>query len=600
MYEIPSLTYYYDYGYANAAFTRILNEGNYFCLSKIDIEFADGTTANLTDEDLLGGRVKVRSSIGNNNSFGFGCICAKTVEFTVKNTTTLGAKDWRNAKLTVQCGIHKRINEFADTPSMTPVWVEYEEFVPMGVFFVDEIEKPQETISVKGMDGIQFLNKSIVNSDVINTTNTYISSADFIAELVAITKTKTNQYGIRYRNMLTGYKYDSSWSNCRPPLDQSLTYREYLEQVLTLQGRILFIDEENYLKLGEMNLPITTNNTIPQTAPGIALTIKPDNRYSYTPDYKRYINAFAMKTKASTVVLGNYQYSLWNHDPDSRDILMLPQTDIVNSDYAVSDVNNIIQRLPKDSNGTRWDGCILPYECEYIGDPRVELLDLIRFYPDGGTYSDYDDALGYGYVFGIDFTNGESQYLYSGDINDNLHSENELIPSIKSVIERPLPNTDYATINNVLKSYNLSGSNSISYGNFIANLSNIKYNKSTRIFQFQVNVIYTASTPNKSCKWIVYLNVDAMKKTVNGSDFTLEIDGEDNANIGQLLILCDSTYDYSLQCWSSTGLTPSIEHMEYCKIEYISGWLYVRLRYNTSSSTSFSGLFDGRQMTLTQ
>ena len=598
MYQIPYTRSYNDYGnYDDFAFNRIIKEGEYYAVSLVDIEFSDGTTAQITDEDMLGGRIRIHMSVGNNNAFSFGSICAKRCEFTIRNTSVLGAKDWAGAKLTVQCGIKKRINTWQDHPTYSPEWVNYEKYVPMGVYYVDEIEKPQETITVKAMDGIQFLDKQIADSPTLMVNRNYIDTAAFTREVEALVRVDANK--TYYKNTVQQYVTTGNLY-VYPPKNMSMTYREFLSENLASFGQCLYIDGQNRLIRADMALPYIWTGAEGTPTPRISLEIKPSNRYSYTPNYYRRLNAFAFKSKATMTIMGEQNFfALYGNttlpdDLDKRAILKLDVNEETAEEISTYQTSNLISRLPryKDGSAVRASsGWVLPFECEYLGDPRIELFDLVKIYPEEKEYTEYSEELGYGFVMGIDYTNGESQFLYSGDIKDDLVSYNELIPEVKGTTERPLTGTTYYAIHNYLSGITQASAQSsiISYSIYYAGIYNLVYNPTTRILTFFVRVWYQSSSASRAYDWKMFVNLDACEKTLDNGVYTLTLNGDDTSNYGQVLCLSDN--GESLQGFSE--YISDLDKLESIKITCKpneSNGLYIALKYTGS------GLLNGRDI----
>ena len=597
MYQIPYTRSFNDYGnYDDFAFNRIIKEGEYYALSLVDIEFSDGTTAQITDEDMLGGRIRIHMSAGNNNAFCFGSICAKTCEFSIRNTSVLGAKDWAGAKLTVKCGISKKINTWQDHPTYTPNWVDFERYVPMGVYYVDEIEKPQETITIKAMDGIQFLDKQIADSPTLITNRTYVDTAAFTREVETLVRVDANK--TYYKNTVQQYVTTGNLY-VYPPKNMSMTYREFLSEALASFGQCLYIDGQNRLIRADMALPYIYTSATGTPTPVISLEIKPSNRYSYTPNYYRLLNAFAYKSKATTTIMGeqNFFSTTGNTLPNNlndRRILKLDVNEETAAEISTYQTSNLISRLPGYKNGSAVRtslGRVLPFECEYLGDPRIELCDLVKIYPEEKEYTEYDKELGYGFVLGIDFTNGESQFLYSGDIKDDLVSYNELIPEVKGTTERPLAGTTYYSIHNYLSGISQASaqSSTITYSSYYAGIYNLVYNPTTRILTFFVRVWYQSSSTRRAYDWKMFVNLDACEKTLDNNVYTLTLSGDDTSNYGQVLCLSDN--GESLQGFSE--YISDLDKLENIKITCKpneSNGLYIALKYTGS------GLLNGRDI----
>lgn len=337
------------YSGSSAAFDAAIKKREQFVCSKIRLTLKNGTVYDLSDNDFLGRSLEIEKSAFPNSVFELGGIGSKTISFTLNNHD----KEWDNVNF-----------KDAKAEAWSGLYIDgVPEYIPLGVFWIDSAGKPYDTVDITGCDSIMKLDKSYSSS-----TLSYPASIKQILEEIA------SKCGV---NLTSSDIFNQGIIVNASPDKTQYTFRDVLSFVATIAGGFARISRNNQLEIVQINKPDSNFYTIGQSY-----------RLSCKTDYTISITGLAY--------YGNLQNKLYGSDTYP---LILDNNPLIDN-MSDSDQENVLSGLYSLYNGFTYT----PFECEFIGDPRVDEGDYVFL-------TDTRDGNIGTYIFKYTFTNGGTQQI---------------------------------------------------------------------------------------------------------------------------------------------------------------------------------------------
>jgi len=312
--------------------------------AKIQIQHSKGVL-ELSDKDLAQGTLIYTESSQAGEEFTVGGTVASDISFTILNKPEyndiqfMGATVFVNIGLLVQEAIDAHFLQ-PSQPSKMPGFDEKWEWVPLGIFHIDEVKRLRNTIELKAIDNMINLDKPYS-----------LSKLSYPATLYQIYVNACNVCDIPVGTH--DFPNKDYVVNERPQDD--LTLRDVLGYVAELAG--CFAKCNRY---GALELKWYQSTDI---------VISPANRFNFKPsDDVVQIKGVMYSTEDTSYLAGSDEYAI-----------DLSENPLLQGDYETV--------LPNIYNNVK-DTVFTPYECSWQGNPALEAGDMISHIDrDGKVYN---------------------------------------------------------------------------------------------------------------------------------------------------------------------------------------------------------------------
>jgi len=312
--------------------------------AKIQIQHSKGVL-ELSDKDLAQGTLIYTESSQAGEEFTVGGTVASDISFTILNKPEyndiqfMGATVFVNIGLLVQEAIDAHFLQ-PSQPSKMPGFEEKWEWVPLGIFHIDEVKRLRNTIELKAIDNMINLDKPYS-----------LSKLSYPATLYQIYVNACNVCDIPVGTH--DFPNKDYVVNERPQDD--LTLRDVLGYVAELAG--CFAKCNRY---GALELKWYQSTDI---------VISPANRFNFKPsDDVVQIKGVMYSTEDTSYLAGSDEYAI-----------DLSENPLLQGDYETV--------LPNIYNNVK-DTVFTPYECSWQGNPALEAGDMISHIDrDGKVYN---------------------------------------------------------------------------------------------------------------------------------------------------------------------------------------------------------------------
>ncbi len=309
--------------------------------ARIQIQHSLGVL-NLTDKDIVSGSLVYTESSQAGEDFTIGGTVASNVEFTILNKPEYADIEFMGATVIVHIGLllaedmeltyedlmqytYEQLMQFTYDQLENDVW----EYVPLGVFNIDDVNKQRNTIQIKAIDNMIELDKPYS-----------LSQLSYPATLYQIYVNICNVADIAVGT--ASFPNSDYLVAARP--DDSLTLRDVLSYVASLAGRFARCSRTGALELAWYEPS--------------GLTLGPGNRFEFRPkDYAVQIKGVMATVDDVTYLSGTDDYAI--------DLTGNP---LLQSDYEA--VLSAIYTAVKDVVFT-------PYDSRWQGDPAIQAGDMI-------------------------------------------------------------------------------------------------------------------------------------------------------------------------------------------------------------------------------
>lgn len=301
--------------------------------AKIQIQHSKGVL-ELDDKDLVQGTLIFSESTQPGEEFTIGGTVASDISFSILNKPEYNDIQFMGA--TVLCSIGLLVQEGTEAhflqPSQTskmPGFDEKWEYVPLGIFHIDEAKRLRNTIELKAIDNMINLDKPYS-----------LSKLSYPATLYQIYVNLCNVADIPVGT--TSFPNMNYVVQNRP--DGDLTLRDVLGYVAELSGTFAKIN-----RYGELELKWYQSTDI---------VISPANRFSFKPsDDIVQIKGVMYSTEDTSYLAGSDEYAI-----------DLSENPLISGNYATL-LNNIYNNVKNT--------VFTPYECSWQGNPAIEAGDMI-------------------------------------------------------------------------------------------------------------------------------------------------------------------------------------------------------------------------------
>lgn len=301
--------------------------------AKIQIQHSKGVL-ELSDKDLAQGTLIYTERSQAGEEFTVGGTVASDLKFSILNKPEY--EDIQFMGATVTCNIGLLAKEGANAhflqpsqPSKMPGFEEKWEYVPLGIFNIDEVKRLRNTIEIKAIDNMINLDKPYS-----------LSKLSYPATLYQIYNNICNVADIPIGT--SSFPNMNYVVNERPQDD--LTLRDVLGYVAELAG--CFAKCNRY---GALELKWYQSTDI---------VISPANRFSFKPsDDIVQIKGVMYSTEDTSYLAGSDEYAI-----------DLSENPLISGNYATL-LNNIYNNVKNT--------VFTPYECSWQGNPAIEAGDMI-------------------------------------------------------------------------------------------------------------------------------------------------------------------------------------------------------------------------------
>ena len=314
-------------------FLNKIKENNRVFEAKIQIQHSTGVL-EITDKDLVQGTLVYTEGSQSGEEFTVGGTVASDISFTILKKPGYENINFEGA--TVNCNIGLLVKEGADAhflqpsqPSKMPGFEEKWEYVPLGVFNIDEPIKLRNTIEIKAIDNmIKFdlpysLSKLSYPASLYQI---YVNACNVCDVLPGTVSFPNMNYIVQNR-----------------PSDE-LTFRDVIGYVAELAGCFAKCNRSGALEIKWY------------TPSGI--TLEPSNRFNFKPnDYEVKIKGVMATVEDTTYLAGEETYAI---DLTDNPLLQGGHESVLPNIF-----NNI-----KDTTFT-------PYTSEWQGNPAIQAGDMI-------------------------------------------------------------------------------------------------------------------------------------------------------------------------------------------------------------------------------
>lgn len=311
---------------------------------KIQIDHSQGTLY-LTDKDLVLGSLSFTEATQPREEFTTGGTVASDISFTILNKPEY--EDIKFIEATVFVNIGLQIYEGIDAhflqpsqPSKMKGFDEKWEYVPLGIFHIDKVNRQRNTIELKAIDNMIKLDKPYS-----------LSKLTYPATLYQIYVDACNVCGVPIGT--------TSFSNMNYVVQEKpegdLTFRDIIGYVAELAGCFAKCNRNGALELKWYE---QTN-----------IELGPMNRFNFKPsDDTVKITGVMYATEDTVYLAGTDEY-----------VIDLSENPLVSGDYSTL-LNNIYNNIK--------DTVFTPYTSEWQGNPAIEAGDMItQIDKDGKEYN---------------------------------------------------------------------------------------------------------------------------------------------------------------------------------------------------------------------
>lgn len=301
--------------------------------AKIQIHHSEGIL-ELDEGDLIQGTLIYNEATQSGEDFTIGEAIASNIQFTIVNKPEYNDIQFIGA--TIYCNIGLLVREAIDAHFLQPsqpskmlyfddVW----EFVPLGVFHIDEVNRQRNTIEIKAID------------NMIKFERPYsLSQLTYPATLYQIYLNACNICGVPAET--TSFPNMNYTVQERPEGD--LTCRDIISYVAQLAGCFAKINRNGALEL--------------KWYQDTDVEIGPINRFSFKPsDDIIQITGVMYETEDAVYLAGTDEY-----------VINISENPLVSEDYSAL-LNTIYNNIK--------DTIFIPYSCEWQGNPAIEAGDKI-------------------------------------------------------------------------------------------------------------------------------------------------------------------------------------------------------------------------------
>lgn len=414
--------------------------------AKIQIHHSEGIL-ELDEGDLIQGTLIFNEATQSGENFTIGEAIASNIQFTIVNKPEYDDIQFIGA--TIYCNIGLLVREAIDAHFLQPsqpskmlyfddVW----EFVPLGVFHIDEVNRQRNTIEIKAID------------NMIKFERPYsLSQLTYPATLYQIYLNACNICGVHAET--TSFPNMNYTVQERPEGD--LTCRDIISYVAQLAGCFAKCNRNGALEL--------------KWYQDTDVEIRPINRFSFKPsDDVIQITGVMYETEDAIYLAGTDEY-----------VINISENPLVNGEYS-NLLNNIYNNIK--------DTLFIPYSCEWQGNPAIEAGDKV-------THIDRDDKVYNTIVTKSTFkfrgkstleAAGTPQITkgYKGTVEKFKSTANKQIAQAKNIAEEAKE-----TVEEVEEQITLLEQAQINANNLIANMLGGYY-----IEDKENGIIYVADNPN--------------------------------------------------------------------------------------------------------
>lgn len=325
---------------------------------QIEVQHSQGTLT-LTDEHIVSGSFSYTESSQSGEDFMPGGVVASHVRFDILNKEDYAEIEWVGATVIPTVGLLLSSGNDAEyflsppSPAEFPKGEETEtwEYVPLGVFHIDEVTKLRNTIEIKAIDGMIELDKPYSLSQLNYPATLYQIYVDIcnVADIQPITVSFPN----------SGYVVQE-----RP--DDTLTLRDVLSAVGALAGRFARCTRTGQLEMAWYEPS--------------GLELGPMNRFNFRPkDFTVQIKGVMATVDDVTYLAGTDDYAI----------------DLTNNPLLQGDYETVIGNI---YNAVK-DTVFTPYESSWQGNPAIQAGDIItQIDRDGNEYTTLVTSSTYKYL----------------------------------------------------------------------------------------------------------------------------------------------------------------------------------------------------------
>lgn len=310
-----------------------IKENNRLFECKIQIQHSKGVL-ELDDKNLVHGTLIYTEATQPGEEFTIGSTVASDISFTILNKTEY--EDIQFVGATVTCNIGLLVKEGADAhflqpsqPSRMPGFEEKWEYVPLGIFHIDDVKRLRNTIELKAIDNMINLDKPYS-----------LSKLSYPATLYQIYVNICNVADIPVGT--TSFPNMNYVVKVRP--DDDLTLRDVLGYVAELAGCFAKCNRHGALEL--------------RWYESTDITLGPANRFNFKPsDDLVQIKGIMATIDGTTYLAGSEDYAI-----------DLSENPLLQGDY-----ENV---LPNIFDNVK-DTVFIPYTSDWQGNPALMAGDMI-------------------------------------------------------------------------------------------------------------------------------------------------------------------------------------------------------------------------------
>lgn len=310
-----------------------IKENNRLFECKIQIQHSKGVL-ELSDKDLAQGTLIFSESTQPGEEFTVGGTVASDISFSILNKPEYNDIQFMGATVLVNIGL--LVQEGAEAhflqpsqPSKMPGFDEKWEYVPLGIFHIDEVKRLRNTIEIKAIDNMINLDKPYS-----------LSKLSYPATLYQIYMNICNVADIPVGT--TNFPNKDYVVNIRP--DSDLTLRDVLGYVAELAGCFAKCNRNGALEL----------RWYEQTD----IILGPENRFNFKPsDDVIQIKGVMATVEDTTYLAGSEDYAI-----------DLSENPLLQGDYETI--------LPVIYNNVK-DTVFTPYTSDWQGNPAIQAGDII-------------------------------------------------------------------------------------------------------------------------------------------------------------------------------------------------------------------------------
>lgn len=301
---------------ASVAFQNKIKELDRIFEAVVEIDYADGTLV-LYDEDLGLGSIQMTDTTISNDNFGIGSAVAADLGLTLIN------KDDRWSTLKFNgAEVRPYIGLLLDDNNV--------EYVPLGVFNVDEVGRPSSTIKLKAVDNMVKFDKPYSKSMLAYPATLYQIYQDACSVCGVLPATAS-------------FLNDNYIVQLRPEGD--ITFRDVIGYIAQLSGSYARIDRTGKLEFSWYD----TSSTY---------TLNPENRFSFIPDDNEVsITGVMANINGTTYLAGLEDY-----------VIDISENPLLQGEYE-NTLSSIYSKISQVK--------FYPYTSDWQGNPAVQSGDVV-------------------------------------------------------------------------------------------------------------------------------------------------------------------------------------------------------------------------------